>query len=79
MKSIKTHIRSNKEMATKVENICTVKGLSDLTVATIVAETNGFELFDNQKQVVSYEGYDAVENQSGNQVSKAKISKKGNP
>lgn len=79
MKSIKTHIRSNKEMATKVENICTVKGLSDLTVATIIAETNGFELFENQKQLVSYAGYDIIENQSGTHIGKTKISKRGNP
>jgi transposase len=79
LKSIKEQIRSNKEIATKVKNICTVKGLGILTVATIIAETNGFELFDNQKQVVSYAGYDVVENQSGNHVGKTKISKRGNP
>jgi len=38
----------------------------------------GFALIENQKQLVSYAGYDVVENQSGNRVGKSKISKKGN-
>ncbi|MBK9457357.1 MAG: transposase [Bacteroidetes bacterium] len=42
----------------------------DYCVATVVAETNGFILFENYKQVVSYAGYDVVENQSGNHIGK---------
>jgi transposase len=55
-----------------------MKGLGTLTLATILAETNGFELFKNYKQLVSYAGYDIVESQSETRVSKTKISKKGN-
>jgi transposase len=55
-----------------------IKGLGVHTFATIVAETGGFELFENQKQLVSYAGYDVVENQSGKRVGKTRISKKGN-
>ena len=47
-------------------------------MCTVLAETNGFELFDNCKQVVSYAGYDVIENQSGNHFGKTRISKKGN-
>ena len=43
-----------------------------------MAETNGFTGFDNQRQLVSYAGYDVVENQSGKRVGKTRISKKGN-
>jgi len=43
----------------------------------IVAETNGFTAFENIAQLVSYAGYDVVENQSGKRSGK-KISKKGN-
>lgn len=55
-----------------------LKGFGIISFATIVAETGGFELFENQKQLVSYAGYDVVENQSGQRVGKTRISKKGN-
>src|SRR5690606_8816615 len=41
-------------------------------------ETNGFYLFKNAPQLVSYAGYDVIENQSGTRKGKTKISKKGN-
>lgn len=76
--SIETHINSNPEIKRKVANICEIKGIGILTIATIIAETNGFEMFESQSQLVSYAGYDVVENQSGNRIGKTKISKKGN-
>lgn len=72
------HINSNKEISKKVEQICLIKGVSTLSVCTIIAETNGFELFENFKQLISYAGYDVVENQSGKHTGKTKMSKKGN-
>ena len=77
-KSILQHIKSNQQVGERVENICTMKGLGILSVATVLAETNGFILFKNYKQVISYAGYDVVEAQSGSRVGKTKISKKGN-
>lgn len=55
-----------------------VKGLSFISVLTIVAETNGFEAFSSIKQLVSYAGYDVVENSSGTFRGKTRISKQGN-
>jgi hypothetical protein len=55
-----------------------MKGLGILTLSTVLAETNGFTLFNNYKQLVSYAGYDVVEAQSGTRVGKTKISKRGN-
>ena len=49
-----------------------------MTVATILAETNGFVLFKSIAQLISYAGYDIIENQSGGHTGKTKISKKGN-
>jgi transposase len=72
------HINTNQEVKRKVNQICKIKGVDILTVATILAETNGFELFKNQGQLVSYAGYDVIENQSGNHIGKTRISKKGN-
>ena len=77
-KAIDEHIKSNKEVSEKVKGICKIKGVGTLTVAVIIAETNGFALFKNIPQLVSYSGYDVVENQSGKHVGKTKISKHGN-
>jgi transposase len=76
--AIQSHINSNEDIRRRVENICKIKGVGLLTVATVIAETNGFELFENIRQLVSYSGYDVIENQSGNHSGKTKISKKGN-
>lgn len=77
-KRIQEHINSNSEVKQKAINICKIKGIATLSLATILAETNGFELFESAKQLVSYAGFDVIENQSGNRVGRTKISKKGN-
>ena len=77
-KLIKDHIKSNEDIQIKANNICKIKGIGVLTFATLIAETNGFELFENSKQLVSYAGFDVVENQSGSTFGRTKISKKGN-
>lgn len=59
-------------------NISAIKGISLLSFAVIAAETHGFILFENAASLVSYAGYDIVENQSGKHTGKTKISKKGN-
>lgn len=77
-KLVSDHVESNAEVSAKVHKICTLKGVSIKTVATLVAETNGFLLFKSARQLCSFAGYDIVENQSGNHVGKTRISKKGN-
>jgi len=71
-------VEKDDKLRPRIKNICKIKGVSVLTVAVIVAETNGFTTFENQRQLVSYAGYDVVEDQSGKHVGKTKISKKGN-
>jgi transposase len=66
------------KIAEKVKHITDIKGLGNITVATILAETNGFTLFRSISQLVSFSGYDIVENQSGKHTGKTRISKKGN-
>jgi len=75
---ISNQINQDDKLKRKYEDIDPIKGISLLSWATIVAETNGFETFENQRQLVSYSGYDVIENQSGNHVGKTRISKKGN-
>jgi len=73
--AIKRYVKQIKQ----VEQICSrLKGVAELTVAVVIAETAGFKLFENHRQLISYSGYDVVENQSGRRVGRTKISKKGN-
>ncbi len=76
--AINKHVASDEDVAVKVKKIAKIKGVGVLTIATLVAETNGFALFSTAPQLVSYAGYDVVENQSGNHNGKTRISKKGN-
>ena len=71
-------VESDEILKRKFNNIGKIKGLGLQNLAVIVAETNGFTAFENIAQVVSYAGYDVVENQSGKRIGKTKISKKGN-
>ena len=69
----------DEQLNQRIENITTVKGVGFMTVVTLIAETNGFELITHKSQLVSYSGYDVVERQSGSSVKgKTRISKKGN-
>lgn len=72
-------IKTDKEVEGKVNNACTIPGVGILTAAIVLAETNGFELIRNKRQLTSYGGLDVKEKQSGTSVKgKAKISKRGN-
>lgn len=72
-------INSDAALSERIEKLITIKGAGLMTVATIVAETLGFEHFKSAKQVVSYAGYDVVQRESGTSIKgKTRISKKGN-
>jgi len=72
-------IKTDEEVKNIVLLICTIPGIGFLTAVTVLAETNGFNLIRNKKQLTSYAGLDVKEKQSGTSVkSKPKISKKGN-
>jgi transposase len=72
-------VKSDQEVSRSVEMTSSVTGVGLLTCATVLAETNGFELIRNKKQLTSYAGLDVREKQSGTSVKgKPRISKKGN-
>jgi len=72
-------IYSESWLAEKVKKVLTIKGVGLITVAVILAETQGFEFVDNIRQLCSYAGYDVVQRVSGTSVQgKTRISKKGN-
>jgi transposase len=66
-------------LAEKVNKLITIKGVGLITIAIVIAETQGFALINSRKQLASYAGYDVVEVESGTSVKgKTHISKKGN-
>lgn len=67
------------ELKNRLKNVCTLKGVGLITAVTIVAETHGFNLIRNSRQLVCYAGYDVISHQSGTSVNtKTRISHKGN-
>ena len=76
---LRAMIASDPEVQKIVIILCTIPGIGLITAATVLAETNGFELIRNKRQITSYAGLDVREKQSGTSVrGKARISKKGN-
>ena len=78
-KEIKQAVNADPDIKQRMGNVCSIKGVALISAATIVSEANGFVLFKNKGQLVSFVGYDVVENQSGSSIeSPHKISKRGN-
>lgn len=76
---VKEMVKKDKEVEQVVHWISTIPGIASLTAAIILAETNGFELVRNRRQLASYAGFDVKEKLSGTSVKgKPRISKKGN-
>ena len=76
---IEAMIKNEPSVKKIIDLITSVPGIGVLTAVTILAETNGFELIRNKKQLVSYSGLDVKEKQSGTSVKgKPHISKRGN-
>lgn len=77
--AIEAAIAADPQIKERMDKACTIPGVAMITAATVVSEANGFTLFKNKAQLVSYAGYDIVQNQSGTSIqSPTKISKKGN-
>ncbi|MEK7225606.1 MAG: transposase, partial [Bacteroidota bacterium] len=76
---IKSIVEQNDWLKKKLEYVCSIKGIALISAVIIAAETNGFNLVRNKKQLVSYAGLDVVEKESGISVKgKTRISRKGN-
>lgn len=71
-------VKSDEDLCKRLSYVQSIKGVALLTAVTIVSETNGFETFNNIKQVVSYAGLDVKIRESGKWKGKSKISKCGN-
>lgn len=76
---IKKIIVTEKPIQEQIKYMTSIPGIGELTAVIILAETNGFDLIRNKKQLVSYAGLDVKEKQSGTSIKgKPRISKKGN-
>lgn len=72
-------VKLDQDLVKKVATITSIPGVGKLTAVIVLAETNGFELIRNKKQLVSYSGLDVKQKDSGTSVKgKPRISKKGN-
>lgn len=72
-------IKKDQRASDTIKLLTSIPGIGVLTAATVLAETNGFELIRNKRQLTSYAGLDVREKQSGTSVKgKPRISKRGN-
>ena len=66
------------ELARKLAHLTSVPGIGLTTAIVVVAETNGFGLMENERQLASYAGLDVVQRQSGLSAGATRISRRGN-
>ncbi len=72
-------VKQDQKLSEDIKLIRTIPGVGTLTAATILAETNGFNLIRSSRQLTSYAGLDVKEKLSGASVKgKPRISKRGN-
>jgi len=79
LSELKNCVAQDAELQQRIDNVCTAKGIAFKTAIGLAAETDGFALFKNRNQLMSYAGYDVTQRESGTSIKgKTKISKKGN-
>ncbi|TYZ12633.1 IS110 family transposase [Hymenobacter lutimineralis] len=66
------------ELARKLAHLTSVPGIGLTTAIVVVAETTGFSLVENERQLTSYAGLDVVQRQSGLSAQATRISRRGN-
>ena len=75
---IKTLIGKDDKLNEKLLKVVSIPGIGWETAVILISETNGFLMFKNIRQLVSYAGMDVSHNESGNFKGNSRISKKGN-
>jgi transposase len=79
MSEVRKLVTGDEEIKNLSTLLCSITGIGLLTAVIVLAETNGFDLIRNKRQLTSYTGLDVKEKQSGTSVKgKPKISKHGN-
>ena len=78
-KEMRQVVSTTPELNRKLKFVCSIPGVAFITAVAVIAETNGFHLIKNKRQLVSYAGMDVIVKDSGTSVkSKPRISKRGN-
>jgi transposase len=79
MAEVAATVKNDAEVAQIMKRVTTIPGVGLLTATIILAETDGFALITNKRQLSSYAGLDIKLKDSGTSVhAKPRISKKGN-
>jgi transposase len=79
LKKMKEVVASDETLKEKVDRITSIPGVGIMTAVAVIGETNGFNLVANKRQLVSYAGYDVMNQESGTSIyTKPRISKRGN-
>jgi transposase len=82
MKAVQLQMRAivqeDRDLSGRITNVTSAQGVGFMTAVRVIAETGGFHLIHNAKQLTSYAGYDVVIRQSGKRTGKPAISHKGN-
>ena len=71
-------LESAPELARKVAHLASIPGIGQTTAVVVAAETLGFALVENERQLASYAGLDVIEHQSGTSRGRTRISRRGN-
>ena len=71
-------LKAEPELARKLGQLTRIPGIGLTTAIVVVAETNGFVLVENERQLASYAGLDVVQHQSGLSARATRISRRGN-
>ncbi len=74
---IAERFESKPDISEKVENLETIKGIGKVTIAIVLAETDGFRKIPNAKALTAFAGYKITQNQSGTFDGPGHISKRG--
>lgn len=77
-RNIRSKVESDPELAAAVKRLESIKGIGYFSIVSIIAETQGFHMISNRKQLASYAGLDVSARQSGKIDTGHHISKRGN-
>jgi len=75
---LKQLVSQDTTLKEKIAQLESIPGIGFETALILACETNGFKLFHNIRQVVSYAGLDVSHHESGSFKGRSHISKKGN-
>jgi len=77
-KELKQLVGQDPVLQAKLAQLTSIPGIGFETALVLACESNGFKLFTNVRQLVSYAGLDVAHQESGSFKGRSRISKRGN-